>query len=99
MSTAGGSKPRWSRNGREIFFLADDQKIMVATYSATGDTFRADKPRVWSETTVTDFDLHPDGKRVAVLKAPESQSSSESGQLVFISNFFNELQRLAPASR
>jgi Tol biopolymer transport system component len=94
VSSTGGSMPRWSANGRELFYLADDRRIMVAVYSRLGETFRSEKPRVWADVTVAGFDLHPDGKRVAALKAPESMSPRRPGDLVFIDNFFDELNRL-----
>jgi serine/threonine protein kinase/Tol biopolymer transport system component len=94
VSTAGGSFPRWSAAQRELFYLGEDRKIMVAAFTVQGTTFRADKPRVWSDVTVVNFDVHPDGKRVAVLKAPESRTQQQSGDLVFIVNFFDELRRL-----
>ncbi len=49
----------------------------VAAYTASGDSCNADKPLLWPLGQFTDltgdclnFDLHPDGKRFAVLKAP-----------------------------
>ena len=49
ISNGGGVYPVWSRNGRELFFRTDDNRIMVAAYTVKGDSFVADKPRVWSE--------------------------------------------------
>ena len=47
ISTGGGRPPVWSRNRRELFYQAQDYRIMVTTYSAKGDSFAADKPRPW----------------------------------------------------
>ena len=44
------------------------------------------------------FDLHPDGKRFAVLNAP-AQSQAKRDKVTFIFNFFDELRRLAPAQK
>ena len=73
---------------------------MVAAYTATGDSFRAEKPRLWVEgyigpqTGQRSFDLHPDGERVAV--APELGSFDRpQDRLVLILNFFEELPRMA----
>ena len=77
-----GNYPKWSRNGKELFYRTQDSKIMVVTYTASGDSFDTDKPRLWSPAQFTDrgpgidnFDLHPDGKRFAVLKAPGAEQS------------------------
>jgi serine/threonine-protein kinase len=99
VSTGGGLTPRWSHRGQKLFYRTADGKIMVATFSVAGDSFRTDKPSVWSEGPVSAFDVHPDGQRLAVLKAPDSQRSSTSGPLVFIFNFAQELRRVAPPSR
>jgi len=102
ISTEGGSYPTWSRNGRELFYRSDDQRIMVATYSAVGDSFRADKPKLWSPGQFTfrgnnrNFDVHPDGKRFAVLKREESAAEEKRDHAILILNFFDELRRIAP---
>ena len=54
ISTGGGGYPKWSRNGRELFYRTADSKIMVVTYTASGDSFRADKPQLWSPGQFTD---------------------------------------------
>jgi Tol biopolymer transport system component len=106
ISTDGGGFATWSRNGKELFYRReDDQKIMVVTYTSQAGSFRADKPRLWSEgqftyrpgAAVRNFDLHPDGKRFAVFKIPEGQSEPRLDKVVLIQNFFDELRRLAPA--
>ncbi len=104
ISTGGGAFPKWSRNGKELFYRAPDSKIMVANYSASGDSFHAEKPRVWSSGQFqffrrrvgTNFDLHPDGKRFAVLKAPGTESQPAVNKVTFIFNFFDELRRKLP---
>jgi Tol biopolymer transport system component len=47
ISNAGGAYPEWSSNGHEMFFRGDDNRIMVATYTAKADSFVPDKPHVW----------------------------------------------------
>jgi hypothetical protein len=49
-----GGYPSWSRNGHELFFLQFGQpvQLMVVPYRLRGDSFEADKPRVWSERIV-----------------------------------------------
>jgi serine/threonine-protein kinase len=104
VSTSGGLFPRWSRNGKELFYRTPENTIMVADYTASGDTFRPDKPRLWSPGQFTElygtlnFDLHPDGQRFAVLKAPASVEGAPVNKVTFIFNFFDELRRKAPAA-
>ena len=46
--------PKWSLDGKELFYRTLDNKIMVVTYAASGDSFRADKPHGWSPGQFTD---------------------------------------------
>jgi len=102
ISTGGGSFPKWSRDGKELFYRTADSKIMALTYTASGDSFRADKPQLWSPGQFTDralnynFDLHPDGKRFAVLRAPGPEQAAAVNKVSFIFNFFDELRRKFP---
>jgi Tol biopolymer transport system component len=105
VSTGGGGFPKWSRNGKELFYRTTDSKIMVVTYTASGDSFHADKPQLWSPGQFTDrglnynFDLHPDGKRFAVLKAPGTEQTAAVNKVSFIFNFFDELRRKLPSGK
>jgi len=105
ISTTGGTAPIFSRDGRELFFYnLPDDRIMVANYSIQGGLFVADKPRVWSDvslaalaasTGATQYDVAPDGKRlVAATYAGATQQNS--GHVIFLENFTDELQRKAP---
>ena len=111
VSTDGGTLATWSRARKELFFVSPDQRIVVASYAVEGDSFRADKPRVWSDARLElrprgptgyggrSFDLHPDGERFAVALAPKSQTDVKQDKVVFIFNVFDELQRLAPSKK
>ena len=48
VSTAGGQFPIWPPATQEIFYLAPNDHLMVASYSIQGDSFSAGVPRVWS---------------------------------------------------
>jgi Tol biopolymer transport system component len=106
VSTGGGGTPKWSRNGKELFYRTLDSKIMVVTCTASGDSFHADKPQLWSPGQFTDrglgfysFDLHPDGKRFAVLKAPGAEQAAAVNKVSFIFNFFDEIRRKLPPGK
>jgi serine/threonine-protein kinase len=104
VSIASGSYSTWSRSRRELLFRAEDGRIMVAAYIVEGDSFRAEKPRVWSPGLVPwlignqAFDLHPGGERVAVVKASGDEAHPTRDKVVLIQNFFDELRRLAPGN-
>ncbi len=100
ISNGGGMYPIWSRNGHELFFRTEDNQIMVAAYTVKGDSFVADKPRVWSEKRIpsvrftANYDLAPDGKRVATLMpAGTPQDEKAQNHIIFLENFFDEVRR------
>jgi len=112
ISTGGGCNPRWSRKEKELFYRTptftggQDVKVMATAYTTSGASFQAEKPRVWSPgqfsirgSEYTGYDVHPDGKRVAVLRAPDAGASSSVNKVNFIFNFFDELRRKVPPGK
>jgi serine/threonine-protein kinase len=108
ISNNGGAYPIWSRNGHELFFESLDYHILAASYVVKGDSFVADKPRMWSEKHIggavnssRNLDLAPDGKRiVAFMPAGEDKGAPVSqNHVVFLENFFDELRRRAPVGK
>jgi len=52
VSTGGGSGPRWSADGREIYFVAPDGKMMVVPVETRGSRFEAGTPVVLFSTQI-----------------------------------------------
>ena len=46
VSTAGGSQPRWRRDGRELFYVSEDEKMMSAPIQVSGASIQAGRPAV-----------------------------------------------------
>ena len=96
-----GVYPVWARNGRELFFRSEDNRVMVASYMVKGDTFVNDSPRVWADRRLADFgivgtrtfDVAPDGTRVVVLLPEESPENAKTRNTTFLLNFFDEVRR------
>ncbi len=107
ISTGGGVMPKWSRDGKQLFYRTPNNKIMFAGYTASGDSFHAEKPQLWSPGQFTNnglvayynFDLYPDGKRIAVLKAPGAGQNASVNKVDFIFNFFDELRSKVPSGK
>jgi len=79
---------------------------MAVKYTAKGNVFAPEKPRVWAGKLATGddgvvwFDLAPDGKRVAVvvpMATPEAPKPEH--EVTFLFNFFDELRRRAPLGK
>jgi serine/threonine-protein kinase len=100
ISTNGGIWPEWSPNGHDLLYQSEDQ-IMAVAYTATGDTFVAEKPRVWlAKLGGTTWDLAPDGKRVAVVTPVDTHGTpNQDHEVVFLLNFFDELRRRVPLAK
>jgi len=105
ISTDEGSFPVWSHDGRELLFETPDRRVMAVSYTAKGDSFANGKPRLWAETrllgagVLSNYDLAPDGKRLAALLAEHVEGEKPPTHLTFLLNFFDELRRRAPAGR
>jgi hypothetical protein len=68
VSTQGGSRPRWSGDGRALFYVSlDDQSVMRAGVRTSGTGFESNVPRVSAEISVmpvarSPFDVSADGR-------------------------------------
>ena len=74
VSLAGGTQPRWRRDGKELFFLSADSKLMAVGVdtSKCDITFGRPEPlfdapmRRWLNWDETEYDVSPDGQRFLI---------------------------------
>ena len=68
ISTKGGLRPRWRKDGRELFYLLPDLRTIMAVDIESGPTIRPGVPRVIATlpNTVQSFDVTPDGKKFLI---------------------------------
>ncbi len=90
VSEEGGSEPRWSANGRELFFRRGGQMMVVsvppepvfspgparALFSAVGYRAARNRPQ---------YDVTPDGQRFLMIR------ENSASQVVYVENWFTEL--------
>jgi Tol biopolymer transport system component len=94
VSTDGGQRPQWSRDGRELFYRHGD--ALMAVPVETGATFHAGKPhRLFSgafrgESQESAFDVAPDGRRFVMIK---SDQAAGLRQLNVVQNWLDELKQ------
>jgi Tol biopolymer transport system component len=80
VSPDGGSQPRWRRDGKELFYLAPDRKLMAATVK-TGQIFESEAPHALFGTTLEygalrqTYSVSADGQRF-LLNTPADTVSS-----------------------
>jgi serine/threonine protein kinase len=69
VSVNGGGRPVWSRDGKQLFYIAGDRKLMV-TAVKDGARFETSPPKTLFEThqsATRFFDVSPDGKRFLLI--------------------------------
>ncbi|HEY3171978.1 MAG TPA: protein kinase [Thermoanaerobaculia bacterium] len=95
ISTAGGSYPRWRRDGKELYYIAPDNTLM-AVEIATGSRFGAGTPKPLFRASIKSFDIgfqydvSPDGSRFLInTLAEDAQTSS----ITVVQNWTAELKK------
>jgi len=79
ISFGGGSQPRWRNDGKELFFVSLDRKLMaVDMQAATGGA--AGAPRILFSLMTRmvgreSYDVAPDGQRFLISSAVSSETS------------------------
>jgi hypothetical protein len=68
VSTGGGSSPRWRADGKELYFIAPDLKLMAAAAMAQAATFTPGTPEALFQTHLApaaftqQYDVARDGR-------------------------------------
>jgi Tol biopolymer transport system component len=99
VSLNGGLSPRWSREGRELFF-EDETRVLFGIPIAPGPVFSPGSPqRLFNAFEFTagvgSYDVHPDGKRFLMTR-PAGVAAYQRDELVIVQNFFDELRKKVP---
>jgi serine/threonine-protein kinase len=104
VSTGGGSRPVWARNGRELFYLDGNNLLTAVAVETTGATFTQGNPvKVLSSAYFTgipqrSYDVTADGQKFLMIKdAASGDRTSTSASLVVVLNWFEELKARVPA--
>jgi eukaryotic-like serine/threonine-protein kinase len=93
ISTDGGYQPRWSPDGKEIFFRNDRTWMMSAAFSPEGVAPRAGTPRVLFDASMyeMDFSVAPDGKRFLMM--PLLPTEGDATEVRLILNVVAEIRK------
>jgi serine/threonine protein kinase len=84
VSTSGGAQPRWRRDGKELFYLAPDGKLMASDVKAVDTSFETGPPRALFNTGITasfinrrnQYVVTRDGQRFLVNISAEDENSA-----------------------
>jgi hypothetical protein len=104
VSTDGGTCPLWSPDGKELFYLSEDNSVMAVDVKKE-PTLSLGTPRKlfqseylpFNESTGTPpWDIHPDGDRFIMIKPPPGTSATASmgpRKIIIVTNWFEELKQ------
>ncbi len=112
VSTGGGTRPVWARNGRELFYVTPSGDALMSVAVSGGPTFKASNPAQLLDTrpyyfTVTTtgvlgspgrmYDASPDGRRFLLLKATDDSTGAAPALMTIVQNWTEDLLRRVPA--
>jgi serine/threonine-protein kinase len=114
VSSGGGTRPAWARNGQELFYMA------IGGVEAALMTVRVEPAATWTASSPTKlfagrflynasagargqgrtFDVAQDGRRFLMVKDGSDGLSSDvpRARFVVVENWFEELKRLVPSN-
>jgi Protein kinase domain/WD40-like Beta Propeller Repeat len=99
VSSGGGQYPRWTSNGREIFYRSGDKVMAVPV--ETQPAFKAGTPWMWfpgeGYVGLGNYDIAADSEHLVMLKQEDTSTSPK--ELNVILNWSEELKRRAPAGK
>jgi Tol biopolymer transport system component len=97
-STRGGDRPRWSRDGSEIYYRSPVSEGILGA-EVEMEPFSASAPFELSDIVMhrfANFDVTDDGQRFLVTVPVGSGDTAPTNRMNIILNWFEELKRLVP---
>jgi eukaryotic-like serine/threonine-protein kinase len=87
VSNGGGSQPRWSRNGKELFYFTPSETLMAVDVNTAGGTLQLSTPKALFRTPVLGgtgggasnswrWDISTDGQRFLINTALDDAATS-----------------------
>ena len=108
VSKDGGTQPRWSPDGREIFFIGVDGILMGAPVHGGGTLTIGMPKRVLHRPYYSGFglierpdtyDVAPDGRFLMLKQQSRPEDGQQAATVVIVRNWLDELRRLVPVAR
>jgi len=96
ISIAGGMSPHWRQDGREVYYLAEDNRLIAVEVGQQGSTFEVGGASplfaIRSSRLGTTYRASPDGRRFLVKTPVEEERPSP---LTIVLNWTADLKRKA----
>jgi serine/threonine-protein kinase len=106
VSTGGGTRPAWARNGRELFYIDGSGALTSVAVQTSGPTFVFDRPAPVFDTKYLQpnparhYDVSRDGKRFLMLKESATGNPNVApASMVVVEHWSDELKQRVPATR
>jgi serine/threonine-protein kinase len=103
ISTGGGTRPAWARNGRGLFYLMVDRTMVTMPIRpdasgrlSAGTPTSLFQGAYFVTQAARTYDVSPDGSRFLMIKSAAPSINSPAVQLVVVQHWFEELKRLVP---
>lgn len=99
ISNNGGAQPQWRRDGKELFYISSDRKLMAVDVKANGSTFEVEAPKelfglrlqtVGLPGARNFFVASADGQRILVASVPEERITTP---MTVVLNWTADLRR------
>lgn len=102
LSSSGGTRPLWTRDGRELLYVAPSGAIMRVGISA-GSSWAATTPTLLvkegyatlSANPGRTYDISPDSQRLLMIKPAAATAQSSQRGIVVVLNWAEELKQLS----
>ena len=94
ISAAGGAKPRWGRDGKELYYMASDRKLMAVRVKFTATTFEVGDAVPLFATRTRGFfpyDVAPDGR--FLLNTVTEAATANSSPITLVLNWTAGLKK------
>jgi Tol biopolymer transport system component len=93
VSGNGGVMPRWSKDGKELYYFDPTYNLLEVPVNAGGSALQFGTPQTlvsnWTVPSVPLYDVSPDGKKILLDRVPQQVSQS----ITVVTNFTGGLKK------
>lgn len=96
VSKGGGNQPHWRRDGKELFYISADSKMMAVEVAGASGAFQSGIPKVLfaapifgggTATNTTRYDVTADGKKFLINSVPAETTPGTSPPITVVLNW------------
>ena len=104
ISTNGGTEPRWSKTGHELFYLPTGSSLVAVPYSVDKNSFQPGKPEVVysgrfeMRAPFTSYDVTPDNQHFVIFQFAGGRTAPTTVPTVVL-NWMDEVRRQVAAGQ